>query len=141
MTVAQKLNLAGCIIADEDGGVLVLHRNTPGRRQWEMPGGALQPGETAEAAAVREVQEQLGVTVRISRQLGERDLENGDQTFHHTWFLATIVAGRPAVLEPHLYDKFGFFSLVTLTRRYDELSPNIKNFLEAMAYGEVDLDI
>jgi 8-oxo-dGTP pyrophosphatase MutT (NUDIX family) len=137
----SKVALAGCIIADKDGGVLVLHRNTPNCVQWEIPGGKLEQGENAAMAAVRELREELGVGVSIDRQLGQRHFMQNDVQFEYTWFLATITSGEPMLMERHAYDKFGFLSLVTLTRRYDELSPNAKNFLEAMAYGEVDLDI
>lgn len=137
----SKVALAGCIITDEDGGVLVLHRNTPNCVQWEIPGGKLEQGEQAAMAAVRELREELGVDVSIDRQLGKRNFMQNDVQFEYTWFLATVTAGEPMLIEHHLYDKFGFLSLVTLTRRYDELSPNAKNFLEAMAYGEIDLDV
>lgn len=133
--------LAGCIICDENGGVLMLHRNTPKRTQWEIPGGRVEAGEDAKIAAVRELQEEMGVEVSVLRQLGERTFDEDGIEFHYTWFLAEVTVGEPALMEPELYDKFGYLSLVNLSRRYGELSANTKNFLEAMAYGEIDLDV
>lgn len=44
--------------------VLAAHRvNPPG---WELPGGKVEPGETPEQAAVREVGEELGCVVRVT---------------------------------------------------------------------------
>lgn len=44
--------------------VLAAHRvDPPG---WELPGGKVEPGETSEQAAVREVGEELGCVVRVT---------------------------------------------------------------------------
>jgi len=134
-----NINLAGCIIYDENGDVLMLHRKTKERTQWEIPGGGVDAGEEPDAAAIRELQEELGVAVRIVRELGHREFTEGGSSFDYTWFQAEITAGEPGIKEKS-YDKFGYLSLVTLTRRYDELSANTKNFLEAIAYGEIDLE-
>ena len=54
-----------------NGHALIGHR-PPGVRlagYWEFPGGKLEPGETAAQCAVREVREECGLEVRISREL------------------------------------------------------------------------
>jgi 8-oxo-dGTP pyrophosphatase MutT (NUDIX family) len=40
---------------------------------WVLPKGHIEPGETAEAAAVREVEEEAGVRARIVRSAGESE--------------------------------------------------------------------
>ncbi len=46
-------------------GSEVLLISTLGGRRWQLPKGHLEPGETPEQAAVREVREETGVTGRI----------------------------------------------------------------------------
>ena len=52
-------------LTDRTGRVLVAQR-PPGKEHaglWEFPGGKVEPGESPEAALVRELREELGVTV------------------------------------------------------------------------------
>ena len=50
-----------------DGRVLAARRTAPAELagRWELPGGKVEPGETPEAAIVRELREELGVEVRV----------------------------------------------------------------------------
>jgi 8-oxo-dGTP diphosphatase len=53
------------------GRVLMVRRAVPpSRGAWDLPGGFIEAGETAEEAARREVREELGIAVRLERVLG-----------------------------------------------------------------------
>lgn len=54
------LGVAG-VVVDEAGRALTVRRRAPER--WELPGGALEPGETIEAGLRREVTEEIGLDV------------------------------------------------------------------------------
>ena len=54
---SMKIQLAGCLIMDKRGKVLLLHRNTPDRQQWETPGGKVDQDEEAPITAQRETKE------------------------------------------------------------------------------------
>src|SRR5262245_42972279 len=62
---------AGGVVFDTEGLIaLVLQRNRSARLRWTFPKGRVEPGETNEAAALREVGEEAGLSVRIARYLG-----------------------------------------------------------------------
>jgi len=59
------LLVAACALVDADGRVLLAKR-PPGRPLaglWEFPGGKVEPGETPEAALIRELKEELDIEV------------------------------------------------------------------------------
>ncbi len=60
--------VAACALIDRDGRVLLAQR-PEGRSMaglWEFPGGKVDPGETPEAALIRELHEELGIDVTIA---------------------------------------------------------------------------
>jgi len=59
------LLVVACALIDADGRVLLAKR-PPGRPLaglWEFPGGKVEPGETPDAALIRELEEELGIRV------------------------------------------------------------------------------
>jgi 8-oxo-dGTP diphosphatase len=70
-TVDRPAIAAAIIVAD--GRVLMVRRRErEGQLSWQFPAGEVEPGETDEDAAVRETQEEVGITVSAARRLGER---------------------------------------------------------------------
>jgi 8-oxo-dGTP diphosphatase len=65
------IHVAAAVITDVRGRVL-LARRTDGRDLaglWEFPGGKREPGESLQHALVRELQEELGITVQVGAPL------------------------------------------------------------------------
>lgn len=136
---SDRISLAGCILLDPDDRILLLHRNTPKRVQWEIPGGKQDEGETLDQVAVRELLEELGVDIEIVRRLGGRHFDEDTYTMEYTWFLGRIVGGEPAIQEPHTHDEWRYFTAAELGPMHTELSANTTNFLEELAAGNIDL--
>ena len=68
MTEFPPLFVVAVALVDADGRVLVQQR-PPGKAMaglWEFPGGKVEPGETPEAALVRELEEELGIRTHAS---------------------------------------------------------------------------
>jgi ADP-ribose pyrophosphatase YjhB (NUDIX family) len=73
---------AGGLVVDLDrevpSGALIGRTDRQGRLQWSLPKGHIEAGETAEQAAVREVEEETGIAGVIVAELGTIDF----------WFVA-----------------------------------------------------
>jgi 8-oxo-dGTP diphosphatase len=55
------------VVVSDDGQVLLVHR--PRYDDWTLPKGKLDPGETYEAAALREVHEETGLRCGLGLEL------------------------------------------------------------------------
>jgi 8-oxo-dGTP pyrophosphatase MutT (NUDIX family) len=86
----------GVVLRDGPDGpqVLVIHRVR--YDDWSLPKGKLDPGESAEAAAVREVEEETGVTASLGLELPSVAYEVRGQPKRVRWFRMEPVAGDPA---------------------------------------------
>ena len=67
----------------------------PGRGKWSLPGGRIEPGETAAEAAAREVFEETGLRVEIGERLAS--VEIGRYVVDD--FAATVVSGTLAAAD------------------------------------------
>jgi 8-oxo-dGTP pyrophosphatase MutT (NUDIX family) len=133
------LKLAGAVILNPAGEVLLLHRNTSKRVQWEIPGGKIDPGESETDTTIREIREELTCGIEIIKPLGAKEFTDGGFTMHYTWFLARVIEGVPAVGEPDTFDGLRYFSQADLQANRDELSGNTRNFLDAWTSAEFTL--
>ena len=103
------LNCAGAVVCRE--GKILLQRRSD-NAAWGLPGGILELDETYEEAAVREVREETGLTVRLTALLGiyhnyDMMWPNGDRA--HTIgaiYTAEILSGEPRIDEESLELRF-----------------------------------
>ncbi|HXQ75399.1 MAG TPA: NUDIX domain-containing protein [Acidimicrobiales bacterium] len=92
---------AGVIPRDHDGRILLVRLIDTD--QWAVIGGAVEPDESPQEAAVREAEEEAGVRVALGPVLGvvggpefRITYPNGDQTSYvSTVFDATVIGGSP----------------------------------------------
>jgi 8-oxo-dGTP diphosphatase len=84
--MSARSEAAGGVVM-RDGRLAVVHR--PRYDDWSLPKGKLEPGETFEQAALREVEEETGLRGRLVRELPSVEYE---------------VRGRPKVVRYWLMD-------------------------------------
>jgi len=121
--------LAGCMVADDQGRVLLVHRNTPDLTQWEIPGGKVEPGEQPRVAAIREIKEELGVEVKVIEPLGVTEFDFRGTPCEYHYFRATIVAGKPELRE----SKHDAWAYVDLDSTEHDLSRGAKGLKRVLA--------
>ena len=66
---------------------------------WEFVGGKVEPGETREAALIRECREELAVELQVGDVFMEVDHVYPDITIRLILFHATIASGQPQKIE------------------------------------------
>lgn len=65
------IRCVGAVVHDPDGRLLLVRRaNDPGRGQWSLPGGRVEPGESDASAVAREIHEETGLLVRAGSLVG-----------------------------------------------------------------------
>lgn len=76
--------MAACALVDGDGRVLIAQR--PAGKSlaglWEFPGGKVEEGETPEGALIRELAEELGITVKADCLAPFVFASHGYEDFH-----------------------------------------------------------
>ncbi|MFJ4637560.1 NUDIX hydrolase [Streptomyces hygroscopicus] len=68
----EQPGISAAIILHEDRVLMVRRAVKEGELMWQFPAGGIEPGETAEQAAVRETAEETGLTVEAIKLIGER---------------------------------------------------------------------
>lgn len=103
---------AASVILDDAGRVLLV-KHGYGARNWELPGGACEPGESAEEGACREAREEAGVRISIGRLVGVYwEPASG---MHHFAFRAST-SESPYAADPHEITELGWFGAGVLPR-------------------------
>jgi 8-oxo-dGTP diphosphatase len=85
----------------QGGRLLAARRTTPPETagRWELPGGKVDPGETASHALIREVEEELGCTVAVGLWLDRAEPIGTSHVLHVA--VCRVSVGSPLPGDDH----------------------------------------
>lgn len=63
----HQVRVTGVLI--EDNRLLLVKQRVRAERDWSLPGGGVESGETLEKAIIREIKEETGLDVSVKRLL------------------------------------------------------------------------
>lgn len=94
-----KTRVTGILI--EEQKILLVKQKVTGSRNWSLPGGTLEFGETLEECIIREMSEETGLKVEIEKLLYICDrIENENQVVHITFKLKRVGGSLKLGYEP-----------------------------------------
>ena len=84
----MEIRAAGGVVIDGDR-VVVVHR--PRHDDWSLPKGKLDDGESFEAAALREIEEECGLRCELVRELPTSRYRVGGRPKRVRWWVMRVV--------------------------------------------------
>lgn len=87
-----NIRVTGILI--ENNSILIVRQKLSETRNWSLPGGRLERGESLAQGLIREFKEETGFDVQIEKLLYLCDVEASSNTILHITFLVTRVGGE-----------------------------------------------
>ncbi len=106
----------GVIVVKDDRLLLLKRKAVHGAGTWSTPGGHLEFGESPEACAVREVEEETGVKIVNVRFMGITNDLFAEAARHYItlWMQGQYRSGEPTIQAPYEMSAVDWFAIDAL---------------------------
>ncbi|MEU6973525.1 NUDIX hydrolase [Kitasatospora aureofaciens] len=133
-TAEERPGIAAAIVVHERRVLMVRRRVSEGQLSWQFPAGEIEPGESAEEAAVRETKEETGLGVAVVRLLGERVHPKTGRLMSYT--ACEVVSGTAEVIDTEELDELAWAALPEIPEYvpYGLFEP-VQDYLDAALEG------
>ena len=95
----KKIEVVAAIIVDNNRIFATQRGYGPYKDGWEFPGGKIEAGETPEETIVREIREELNITIAADRYITTIEYDYPDFHLSMDCFYAHIEEGQISLLE------------------------------------------
>ena len=119
-------------------GTILLGRRNPERKaypnRWSFPGGHVEEGESLDAALLREVREEVGVTPVMFRKLGvieEPNPQGNGKATYHMYEVTAWGGGEPHMLGGE-HSEIRWFSIDTANGLRDLALPQYRTIFRQL---------
>lgn len=104
------VDVAAAVIENREGRILIARRKGEISLggYWEFPGGKIEPGETAEECAARELREEMDVHVETGGVFAESIYDYGDKVVRLIAVRAVLLGGKMTL---HDHDEIRWVSV------------------------------
>lgn len=106
----------GALIFNDRGEMLLGLRGQKSKNEvgtWEIPGGAIEFGETLAEGLKREIKEEIDIEIEVGELLHVCDhiIPKENQHWVSPTYICKIISGTPKIMESEKCDKLEWFSL------------------------------
>ena len=116
---SMKISISDVVIIEDNKVLLVQEKKQMAYALWNFPGGKLEPGETAEQAAYREIREELNVDLINPKLVKTYPVQNLGVNLDLNTFTGSI-KGNIKIKDDELL-AYGWFSLESVEDMKDKL--------------------
>ncbi len=117
----------------KDNKVVVINYKEHDNGYYDIPGGKIEDGETAEKTSIREFKEETGITITKQHCIGHNTIEYPERIFEFDIFIVDEYSGEPLEFEEN---KSMWFNI-------DDLYKEIKLFpsIEVIKYLKDNMNV
>ena len=132
---AERTDCVG-VICFREGEVLLIRRGQPPRAgEWSLPGGRIEPGESEQDAALRELAEETGVRAELGPKVAVIDADFEGFCYRLHDYAATWVSGEPVGADDALEARFVGMDDIAALRMWPKTEAVIRDAFRAVTSG------